>query len=83
MRHIHRPTERHITGTPECIVVRKGKTEVIIFDNDKNEVCRRTLNAGDILLLVSGGHGFTYSEDTVLMEIKQGPFVGVDDKERF
>jgi hypothetical protein len=33
--------------------------------------------------MVGGGHGFRIKEDTVLLEIKQGPYLGVDDKELF
>jgi hypothetical protein len=41
------------------------------------------LNKGYIILLIDGGHGFKMMEDTVIMEIKQGPFVGTEDKEHF
>ena len=32
---------------------------------------------------VGGGHGFRMIEDTVLFEIKQGPYGGPAEKERF
>ena len=38
---------------------------------------------GDIILLVSGGHDFLMLEDTEMIEVKQGPYAGDDDKERF
>jgi hypothetical protein len=38
---------------------------------------------GDVLLLVKGGHGFRMLEETVFVEIKQGPYTGLDEKERF
>ncbi len=41
------------------------------------------MSTGDILVLVSGGHGFRMLEDTVLMEVKQGPYTGLKEKERF
>jgi len=31
--------------------------------------------------LVGGGHGFRMQEDTVLLEIKQGPYLGLGEKE--
>ena len=47
-------------------------------------VATRELQAGDIVIAVSGGHGFRIQEDTVLLEIKQGPYPGFGaDKERF
>jgi hypothetical protein len=41
------------------------------------------LETGDIILLVAGGHGFRCLEDTVLLEIKQGPYTGLVEKEAF
>ena len=52
--------------------------------NDERElVATRELQTGDIRLMVSGGHGFRLIEDTVFLKIKQGPYTGLDEKERF
>ena len=41
------------------------------------------LNSGDTVLLLTGGHGFNLLEDSKIIEVKQGPYGGVDeDKER-
>jgi hypothetical protein len=48
-----------------------------------NLVAPRELNVGDVMLMVGGGHGFRMLEDTVLLEIKQGPYTGENEKERF
>jgi hypothetical protein len=64
-------------------VVKKGRCEVDIYNLLKEPVATRELREGDILLLVSGGHGFRIMEDTVFLEIKQGPYTGLDEKERF
>lgn len=82
-RHDHRPVERSIRGSSECLVVRRGRSELTVYDRQRREVCRRMLEEGDIVLLVSGGHGFRQIEDTVFLEIKQGPYPGVEEKERF
>jgi hypothetical protein len=82
-RHVHRPLERHLLGTSEVIVVRKGRCEIDLYDHQRQFVTRRELRQGDIMLMVSGGHGFRMLEDTTLLEIKQGPYIGVDEKERF
>jgi hypothetical protein len=63
--------------------VRRGLSEVTIYDRSRCEVCRRLLRPGDVLLLVAGGHGFRQIEDTVFLEIKQGPYPGVEEKVRF
>lgn len=81
--HIHRDVERHIHGTPEVLYVRKGRMKTIFYNNDKARKGEVILNHGDVILLLEGGHGFEMLEDTVLMEIKQGPYLGEMDKERF
>jgi hypothetical protein len=65
------------------LLVRKGRCEVDIYDHAKELVATRELREGDILLLIDGGHGFRMLEETVFVEIKQGPYVGLNEKERF
>ena len=82
-RHDHRPLERSIVGTSEVIVVRSGRCELDLYDHERRLVATRELHAGDVILIVGGGHGFRMLEDTVLLEVKQGPYTGLDEKERF
>ena len=81
--HIHLPLERRIVGTSEVLIVRKGRCFVDFFSDEREPVATRELGPGDIMLLVSGGHGFRMLEDTVLLEVKQGPYTGLVEKERF
>jgi hypothetical protein len=32
------------------------------------------------MLMVDGGHGFRMIDDTVIVEVNQGPYTGVDEK---
>ncbi|MHC4505832.1 MAG: cupin domain-containing protein [Planctomycetota bacterium] len=82
-RHEHAPLERSVTGTSELLLVKNGRCEVDIYNEKRERVATRELAAGDVVLLVDGGHGFRMLDDTVLLEIKQGPYIGVDEKERF
>jgi quercetin dioxygenase-like cupin family protein len=82
-RHLHRKLERHLVGTSEVLLVRRGRCEMDVY-NDKHElVATRELREGDITLMVAGGHGFRMKEDTVFLEVKQGPYTGLEEKERF
>ncbi len=81
--HVHLPITRQVEGTNECIVVRKGRCRVTIYDSQRNFVAERDLEEGAIILLLGGGHGFHLYEDTILFEVKQGPYAGNMDKERF
>jgi hypothetical protein len=82
-RHTHRPIHRAIVGTSEVLLVREGRCVVELFDDERSLVATRELRTGDVLLLTGGGHGFRMLEDTVLLEVKQGPYTGLDEKERF
>jgi uncharacterized protein with PhoU and TrkA domain len=82
-RHVHRPLERHLVGTSEVLLVRRGRCEADIYNDEREWVATRELRDGDILLMVSGGHGFRMLEHTVFLEVKQGPYTGIDEKEGF
>jgi hypothetical protein len=82
-RHYHRPIERTITGTPEVLLVRSGRCEMTVYDEDEELVDMRELGEGDVMIMVGGGHGFRMLEDTVLIEVKQGPYYGTDEKTYF
>src|SRR2546425_3716371 len=73
-RHVHRPLERHIVGTSEVLVVKKGQCEIDIYNDGRELVATRKLRSGDIMVMVGGGHGFRMLEDTVFLEINQGPY---------
>ena len=82
-RHLHLPLERHLIGTSEVLVIQKGHCLADIYNDDRELVATRELKAGDVMLMVGGGHGFRILEDTVFLEIKQGPFLPVAEKEHF
>jgi hypothetical protein len=42
----------------------------------------RELGAGDVILLIRGGHGFEVLEEIEMVEVKQGPYIGDADKTR-
>ena len=82
-RHVHRPLKREIVGTSEVLLVKQGRCQIDIYNDDRELVATRELRRGDVMAMVGGGHGFRMLEDTVFLEIKQGPYTGLDEKERF
>lgn len=81
--HVHNPVRREVHYTQEVLVIRKGKLRVDFYDDDRNYIESHVLEAGDVILLISGGHGFKVLEDLEMFEIKQGPYAGDKDKTRF
>jgi len=81
--HIHEPITRSLIGTQEVLYIRKGRIRVDFYENDRKYVSSMILEAGDLMLLSTGGHGFEILEDIDMIEIKQGPFAEGRDKTRF
>lgn len=81
--HVHSDVKREVHLTKEVLVIRKGKLRVDFYDNEKKYIKSTIIEAGDVILLAFGGHGFEVIEDCEMIEIKQGPFVGEKDKTRF
>jgi hypothetical protein len=82
-RHVHRQLERRLTGTSEVLYVLKGHALIDVYNDDHLLIASRELFVGDLMLMVGGGHGFRMLEDTTFLEIKQGPYQGIDEKEQF
>ena len=82
-RHIHKTVDRQNISSSEALIVRQGRLEIDIYDQNKNLVATRELQEGDFVLMVSGGHGFRILEATILLEVKLGPYAGPSDKELF
>ena len=81
--HIHEPISRTFTGTQEVLYIRKGRIRVDFYESDRKYVSSTILEAGDLVLLNTGGHGFEVLEEIDMIEIKQGPFAEGRDKTRF
>lgn len=81
--HVHLPHTRTIRGTPEVIVIRAGKVGVDFYTCDQRYVTSRVLLPGDVVILLSGGHALQILEDAEMLEVKQGPYLGAEDKVRF
>ena len=81
--HIHNAVHRAVIYTQEVLFIKKGKLRVDFYDEYEDYLESRVLNPGDVLLLVSGGHGFKALEELEMIEVKQGPYSGDKDKTRF
>lgn len=82
-RHYHKPIARQLQTTTEVLLVQRGSCELDVYDAQCEPVATTTLRQGDVVMLCAGGHGLRMNEDTVLLEVKQGPYTGVAEKVRF
>ena len=81
--HVHNPVPRQIEYTQEILFIKSGKIRIDFYDIDQEYFESHILSQNDVILLIKGGHGFEVLEDIEMFEIKQGPYVGENDKTRF
>lgn len=81
--HVHNLVHRNVVMTQEVLFIKKGILRVDFYDEYEDYLESRDLYAGDVILLVSGGHGFQVLEEVEMIEVKQGPYTGDADKIRF
>ena len=78
-RHKHNLVRREIELTQEVLFLRKGAMNIeISLDDGSIETVR--LDIGDIILLAKGEHRITMLNDCEILEVKQGPYAGPNDK---
>jgi hypothetical protein len=80
--HAHYKVPRNVNFTQEVLLCVSGRIVYTFYDEEDNwqELASCELTAGDLLCLFGAGHGGKALEPTRLIEIKQGPFLGVQDK---
>lgn len=81
--HVHRPVKREVQYTKEVLLVRSGRVRVDFYSEQQVYLQSTVLEAGDVILLAFGGHGFEMLEPSEMIEVKQGPYAGDQDKIRF
>jgi mannose-6-phosphate isomerase-like protein (cupin superfamily) len=81
--HVHNPVPRSVAYTQETLFIKRGRLRVDFFDEQHQYLESWELKAGDVILLIKGGHGFEVLEDLEMIEVKQGPYAGDQDKTRF
>lgn len=78
--HVHLPVARALVDTQEALWIRSGRVRIDFYEANQAYAASRILAAGDVVLLVCGGHGFEMLEDSEMIEVKQGPMATDPDK---
>lgn len=81
--HVHNPVKRDVVWTQEVLFIKSGKVRVDFFTDGRHYLESRVVQTGDVILLAAGGHGFEMLEPSEMIEVKQGPYCGDQDKTRF
>jgi cupin fold WbuC family metalloprotein len=82
--HIHNLVRRESDRTQECVVVVKGCIRVTIYDEEGRFLERISVNAGEAVILLAGGHDYEIADnDSIVFEVKNGPYPGAEiDRKR-
>lgn len=72
-RHLAVKTQRDET-LKEVLYIEKGKVKINFYNDRWEEIDSKILNQGDMILLIKGGHGFEMLKETVMVEVKEGPY---------
>ena len=81
--HTHNKIKREVFFTEEILFIRSGMVRVDFYDDNQQYIESYIVRGGDIVILKGGGHGFKVIERADIFEVKQGPYLGAQDKVRF
>jgi hypothetical protein len=81
--HVHNPVVREVQYTKEVLFIKSGRLRVDFYSETQVYLESTILETGDVILLAYGGHGFEMLVPTEIIEVKQGPYAGYQDKTRF
>jgi hypothetical protein len=81
--HIHNPAPREMRYTQEVLFIKRGRLRVDFYSDARRYLHSRILEPGDVILLITGGHGFRVLEELQMIEVKQGPYANGADKTQF
>jgi mannose-6-phosphate isomerase-like protein (cupin superfamily) len=77
--HKHLPLHRQTDLTQECWVIVEGSVKATVFDLDDSHFADVILEDGDCIVLFRGGHSLeVLDRDTLMYEIKSGPYHGLE-----
>jgi hypothetical protein len=77
--HIHLNAPREILSTQEMVLIKEGCIRADIYNEEGLYLKSVELKKGDFIVLLKGGHGYEIlEEDTKVLEVKNGPYVGVE-----
>jgi len=79
LAHSHNEVARDVMWTQEVLYIRRGRIKAQIYDTKDIKIIEIEAGEGDIIILIRGGHGYEIlQDDTQVLEVKNGPYLGAD-----
>lgn len=77
--HAHKKARRINFHVQELVFIKSGRLRADIYSEKYIKVRSVLLKAGDILVTLAGGHGYKVLEEgTEVLEVKNGPYIGLE-----
>jgi hypothetical protein len=80
--HIHQPRQPRPEASPgitqECWIVLRGELTIRLFDLDHAPLHQQALSQGNMLMTFYGGHSLECERGALMVECKNGPYLGRD-----
>jgi len=81
--HYHLEHDKPSNLTQEVVLVHKGSVKCRLFTKEGNYVDEVDINEGELIVQIYGVHEYIMNEDSIVLEIKNGPYYGPDvDRKR-
>jgi hypothetical protein len=80
--HTHKKTILKVRYE-ELLHVIRGRMKVDLYNKNKTKFASFVMRPGDTVHLISGGHGFKMLSPCKCVEVKQGPYLGYNNKNIF
>ena len=81
--HLHKKRLKKISDTVEVLIILNGVLRVDFYTEKKNFIFSKIAKKNDIVILLTGGHGFKILKNCKMIEVKQGPYDKKKDKFKF
>jgi len=74
--HYHLEHDKPSNLTQEVVLVHKGSVKCRLFTKDGNYIDEVDINEGELIVQIYGVHEYIMNEDSIVLEIKNGPYYG-------
>ena len=81
--HLHKKRLKKVNDTVEVLIILDGVLRVDFYTEKKIFIFSKIAKKNDIVILLTGGHGFKILKNCKMIEVKQGPYDKKKDKFKF
>lgn len=82
--HITKPFKNvKLLNANKIYYIKEGKIGIDLYNKNEEKFNYVTLNKGDLILFINGGHGLDILDKSKIIEIKQGPYRGQEQDKKF